>query len=375
MLLARGGERLVRALQDPLRADVDPGAGGHLAEHRQPERLEPAELVPRRPARHEQRVRDQHARRARVRAEDADRLAALDEQRLVVAELEQRADDRLQRLVGARGPARAAVDDELLGMLGHLGVEVVEQHPQRRLGLPRARVQLGARAARGSPRGRRRAPRPAPLSVPVTLIPSPPCSFFRRMRNQVHAVATTKKNDRGDRGAAQAPAGERRDDDDHAGEPGVDERGVPVRVASSAARRRGPGHCSSLTGAPPPRPRPPRRASRRGSRPRPRSMSLESERSSRSRGESVRTNARVAAHAASRLERREELDRLRAREQLDRERALAVREHLPRLQPGRVPHRDVILLAGARRDRVDRSPGGRAPCSRRRATRPRTAGS
>ena len=99
VLLARGGERLEGALQDPLRADVDPGAGRHLAEHRQPLRLEPAELVPRRPLRDEQRVRDQHARRAFVRREDADGLAGLHEQRLVGAELEQRADDRAQRVV------------------------------------------------------------------------------------------------------------------------------------------------------------------------------------------------------------------------------------------------------------------------------------
>jgi uracil-DNA glycosylase len=49
-----------------------------------------------------------------------------------------------------------------------------------------------------------------------------------------------------------------------------------------------------------------------------------------------------------------ELDRLRRREQLDRKRALGVREHLPQLQSGGVPHRDVILLTGARRDRIDR---------------------
>ena len=59
------------------------------------------------------------------------------------------------------------------------------------------------------------------------------------------------------------------------------------------------------------------------------------------------------ANARTRLERRQELDRLGTREQLDREGALRVREHLQRLQAGGVPHRDVILLAGARRDRVD----------------------
>ena len=44
-------EALVGALHDALAADVDPGAGGHLAVHRQPEVLEPAELVPGRPLR------------------------------------------------------------------------------------------------------------------------------------------------------------------------------------------------------------------------------------------------------------------------------------------------------------------------------------
>ena len=59
-------------------------------------------------------------------AEDADGLAALDEQRLVVAEAQQRADDRAQRLMAAGGAPGAAVDDEVLGPLGHFGVEVVE---------------------------------------------------------------------------------------------------------------------------------------------------------------------------------------------------------------------------------------------------------
>src|SRR4051812_10033470 len=39
VLLARRRERLVRPLEDPLRADVDPRPGGHLTEHRQPHRF------------------------------------------------------------------------------------------------------------------------------------------------------------------------------------------------------------------------------------------------------------------------------------------------------------------------------------------------
>jgi hypothetical protein len=129
VLLAGRRERLVRALQDPLRPDVDPASGGHLAEHRQPLRLEATELVPGRPPRHEQGVRDEHTRRPLARPEDGDRLAALDEKRLVVAQSKEGADDVAQRLMAPRGAARPAVDDESLGMLRDLRVEVVQEHP------------------------------------------------------------------------------------------------------------------------------------------------------------------------------------------------------------------------------------------------------
>ena len=79
-----------------------------------------------------------------MRPEDPDGLAALDEQSLVLAEPEQRPHDRPERVMGARGTPRPAVHDELLGVLGDLAVEVVEQHPQRRLRLPRACIQRQA---------------------------------------------------------------------------------------------------------------------------------------------------------------------------------------------------------------------------------------
>ena len=113
-----GAERLVRALEDSLRADVDPRAGGHLAVHHQTGALELAEIVPGRPTTNEIAVRDEHARRPRVRAEHADRLPALDEQRLVVLETPQRIDDRVERFPAARRAARAAIDDEIVGSLG-----------------------------------------------------------------------------------------------------------------------------------------------------------------------------------------------------------------------------------------------------------------
>jgi hypothetical protein len=144
-LLARdGGERLERALQDALRADVDPRAGRHLAVHRQPLGLEPPERLPVGPVGHEQAVRDQHARRHLVGAEDADGLPALHEQRLVVLEPAQRGDDRVERLPRARGAPGAAVDDEVRGILGDLRVEVVHEHAQGGFLEPALAAELGA---------------------------------------------------------------------------------------------------------------------------------------------------------------------------------------------------------------------------------------
>ena len=144
-------ERLVRALEDPLGADVDPGPRGHLAVHHQALPLEIPEDVPGRPLADEVGVGDQHPRRPLVRAEHGDRLAALDEQRLVVGEAAQLADDGVEGLPAAGRAAGAAVHDQLVRVLGHLRVEVVHQHPQHGLLLPAARGQdVAARGADGA---------------------------------------------------------------------------------------------------------------------------------------------------------------------------------------------------------------------------------
>ena len=158
VLAGQLGERLERALQDALRADVDPRAGGHLAVHRQALALELAEDLPGRPLADQVRVRDQDPGRPFVGPEDRDRLARLDEQRLVVGEAAELADDRVEGLPASGRPAGAAVDDERVGVLGDLGVEVVHQHPQGRFLAPAAAGQLRA-AGRpdGTRSGKRRA--------------------------------------------------------------------------------------------------------------------------------------------------------------------------------------------------------------------------
>ena len=62
------------------------------------------------------------------------------------------AHDRVERLPAAGGATGAAVDHEVLGVLGDLGVEVVHQHPQRGFLLPALAGDVGA--ARGADRVR-----------------------------------------------------------------------------------------------------------------------------------------------------------------------------------------------------------------------------
>ena len=131
MAPGQGRQRLIGALQDALRADVNPRSGRHLAVHRQPAVFEVPEMLPGGPGGHEQRVGDEHSRRPRVCAEHTDRFAGLDEQRFVVIERFQRPHDGVERLPAPRSLARPAVDDEVVGPFGHVRVEVVHQHPQR----------------------------------------------------------------------------------------------------------------------------------------------------------------------------------------------------------------------------------------------------
>ena len=145
VMLAPGlGEGLVGALNDALRADVDPRARGHLAVHGQALLVEFVEMVPVRPVRHQVRVGDQHAWRVLVGAEDAHGLAGLDQQRLVLVQPAQGLDYAVEVVPGPRRPPDAAIDDQLVRVLGHVGMQVVHQHPQRRLGQPAFRRNLGA---------------------------------------------------------------------------------------------------------------------------------------------------------------------------------------------------------------------------------------
>ena len=148
---ARLDECFVRPLDDALTADVDPRSGGHLAEHHQALPVQRVEVLPRRPLRHQVGIGDQHARGIGMRAQDADGLAALDQQRLVGLEPAEAFDDRVEACPVARRLADAAIDDERIRILRDLGVQVVLDHPVRRLDQPVRAGQLRtARRADGA---------------------------------------------------------------------------------------------------------------------------------------------------------------------------------------------------------------------------------
>ncbi len=107
MLAAGFHEGLVGALNDPLRADIDPRAGGHLAVHHQALAIELVEMGPVGPVRDEVRIGDQHARRIGMGAEHADRLAGLHQKRLLVRERLQRRDDGVEVVPGSGGATDA----------------------------------------------------------------------------------------------------------------------------------------------------------------------------------------------------------------------------------------------------------------------------
>ncbi len=144
MAPAHFGEGFVGALHDALTADIDPRAGGHLAVHGETLAIELVEVFPGRPVRDQIGIGNQHARRVRMRREYAHRLAGLHQQGFLLGQGFQCFDDAVVAIPIARGATDAAVHDELGGVLGHFGVQVVHQHAQRRFGHPAPCAQCAA---------------------------------------------------------------------------------------------------------------------------------------------------------------------------------------------------------------------------------------
>ena len=97
-VLARDrAQHLIAALQHTLRADVLPVAGGQPAPHRESLVGEGIEVLRGRVVADDVAVRHDHDRRERLRGEDPDRLARLDDQRLAVADCFECRDQAVER--------------------------------------------------------------------------------------------------------------------------------------------------------------------------------------------------------------------------------------------------------------------------------------
>src|SRR5207302_10838209 len=94
----------------------------------QPVSLRYVEALPVRPFRDLVRVRNEDPRRVAVGLENRNRLAALHDQRLIIAQTAEGIDDAMERLPVAGRLPRPAVNDELVGLFRVL--EVVLEHPQ-----------------------------------------------------------------------------------------------------------------------------------------------------------------------------------------------------------------------------------------------------
>ncbi len=128
VLVCRARERLVGALQDALRANVDPASGGHLAVHHQARFVQTVKFLPGGPVGHQIGIGENHARGELVRPQHGHRLAGLNQQGLVVFQTVQRFHNLVESLPVARRLAAPTVDHEVLRMFGHLRIEVVHQH-------------------------------------------------------------------------------------------------------------------------------------------------------------------------------------------------------------------------------------------------------
>ena len=142
-LLGKSNERLIGALEDALSPDVDPRPSRHLAVHHQPGVLELPEVLPRTPIGNEVAVGKQHPGRHLMGAESTYRLPRLHQQGLIVLQILEVAHNGVEGIPGSGRFPPAAVDNQLIRVLGDLGIEVIHQAAKRRLLQPTLGAKLG----------------------------------------------------------------------------------------------------------------------------------------------------------------------------------------------------------------------------------------
>jgi len=106
-------EGLVRALNDALAADIDPGAGRHLPEHHQALAVELVEMLPVGPLPHQVRIRNNHARSHLMRRKHCHRLPGLHQQRILGPKSLKFAHDSVKAFPIPRSPSDPSVNHKV----------------------------------------------------------------------------------------------------------------------------------------------------------------------------------------------------------------------------------------------------------------------
>ncbi|MNC46017.1 hypothetical protein D3C75_950120 [compost metagenome] len=135
---------LIGPLDNTLRTNVNPAARCHLPVHGQPFLVQLVKGVPVGPGRNQIGIRQQNTRGVRMGTEDGHRFAGLNQQRFIVRKRGQRLDYCVIASPVAGRFTNAAIDNQLPGMLCHLGVQIVHQHAQRGFLHPALGIQLAA---------------------------------------------------------------------------------------------------------------------------------------------------------------------------------------------------------------------------------------
>ena len=130
MLAGNLHENLKRALNDALRADVLPGAGGQPAPADEAFVLQVVEDFRLRPLPDHIAVRHDDQRRVHVRFHHANRLAGLNQQGFVFRHRLQRRDNRVVARPVARGAAEGGVNNQLVRIFAN-GEDVFQKTQQR----------------------------------------------------------------------------------------------------------------------------------------------------------------------------------------------------------------------------------------------------
>ena len=138
------GESFISTLNNTLRSDVYPRTRSHLPIHHQPLLIEIIEVIPICPVRDDVRIRNQNPRRVFMRSKYANWFARLDDQCFLFAERFQRIQNLVEIRPGARGPANATIDNQLIGVFGNISIEIVLHHSERRLSRPSQTGELGS---------------------------------------------------------------------------------------------------------------------------------------------------------------------------------------------------------------------------------------